>query len=69
MNRLAEIIKSKIHELGGTVVGEEYKLLGDQYFDDVVEKISESEPDVILNTINGDSNVAFFKELRQQGRA
>ncbi|WP_428323771.1 urea ABC transporter substrate-binding protein [Nitrosopumilus sp.] len=62
-----EIIKSKIHELGGTVVGEEYKLLGDQYFDDVVEKISESKPDVILNTINGDSNVAFFKELRQQG--
>ena len=62
-----EIIKSKIYELGGTVVGEEYKLLGDQYFDDVVEKISKSKPDVILNTINGDSNVAFFKELRQQG--
>lgn len=62
-----EIIKEKIHELGGTVVGEEYKLLGDQHFDDVIEKISESKPDVILNTINGDSNLAFFKELRQQG--
>lgn len=62
-----KIIKYKISELGGTVVGEEYKILGDRYFDDVVEKISETKPDVILNTINGDSNIAFFKALRQQG--
>jgi len=62
-----EIIKDKIHDLGGTVVGEEYKLLGDKNFKDIVDKIVESKPDVILNTINGDSNVGFFKELRQRG--
>ncbi len=62
-----EIIKEKIYELGGTVVGEEYKLLGEKNFKDVVEKIIESKPDVILNTINGDSNLGFFKELRQNG--
>lgn len=62
-----EIIKAKINEIGGEVLGEEYKLLGDDKFDDVVKKIVETKPDVILNTINGDSNIGFFKELRRQG--
>jgi len=62
-----EIIKSKISEIGGEVVGEEYKLLGDKQFEDVVKKIVKAKPDVILNTINGDSNVGFFNELRKQG--
>ncbi|QLH07695.1 urea ABC transporter substrate-binding protein [Nitrosopumilus ureiphilus] len=62
-----EIIKDKINELGGTIMGEEYRLLGDTNFDDVVDKISESKPDVILNTVNGDSNLAFFKQLREKG--
>jgi urea transport system substrate-binding protein len=62
-----EIIKGKVHELGGVVVGEEYKLLGEENFKDVVDKIVESKPDVILNTINGDSNCSFFNELRQRG--
>lgn len=62
-----EIIKSRIHELGGKVVGEEYKLLGDTNFNDIIDKILETKPKVILNTINGDSNVWFFKELRERG--
>jgi urea transport system substrate-binding protein len=62
-----EIIKEKVAELGGEIVGEEYKLLGDNNFDDVVQKIIETKPDVILNTINGDSNLSFFHELRQKG--
>ncbi len=62
-----EIIKSKIDEVGGQIVGEEYKLLGEDQFEDIVKKIVETKPDVILNTINGDSNVGFFKELRKQG--
>jgi len=62
-----EIIKSKIDEVGGQIVGEEYKLLGEEQFEDIVKKIVETKPDVILNTINGDSNVGFFKELRKQG--
>ena len=61
-----EIIKEKIGQLGGSVVGEEYRLLGDENFEQVVEKIIKSKPDVILNTINGDSNVGFFDELRSR---
>lgn len=62
-----EIIKAKIDEVRGQVLGEEYKLLGEDQFEDVVKKIVETKPDVILNTINGDSNIGFFKELRKQG--
>lgn len=62
-----EIMKGKISESGGKVLGEEYVLLGSDDFANVVTQIEQSNPKVILNTINGDSNVAFFKELRSRG--
>ena len=62
-----EIIKEKVTNLGGTIVGEEYQLLGDDHFLKIVDKIKSSNPDVIINTINGDSNISFFKALRDQG--
>lgn len=61
------IIKDELKELGGQVIGEEYKILGETDFTEIVNKIVETKPDVILNTINGDSNVWFFKELRKSG--
>ena len=62
-----EIMKEKIREGGGEILGEEYRLLGDDNFVEIVNKIEQTNPDVILNTINGDSNVAFFDELRSRG--
>jgi urea transport system substrate-binding protein len=62
-----EIIKDRLKQLGGTVVGEEYVLLGSQSVDAVVRKIAAAKPSYILNTINGDTNVAFFKALRAKG--
>ncbi len=62
-----EIMKGKIDELGGKVCGEEYAFLGSTDFESIVKKIVETQPDVILNTVNGDSNLAFFNELRSQG--
>ncbi len=62
-----EIIKYRMQELGGKIIGEEYKNLGDTDFKEIVNKIKKSHPDVILNTLNGDSNISFFKELRSQG--
>jgi urea transport system substrate-binding protein len=61
------IIKDTLAELGGTVVGEEYILLGETETKELAEKIVAANPDVILNTINGDSNISFFKELRRAG--
>ncbi len=59
-----EIIKDQIKSLGGEVVGEDYLLLGSKDVDPVIEKISATKPTVILNTINGDTNVAFFRALK-----
>jgi urea transport system substrate-binding protein len=61
------IIRDTLAELGGTVVGEEYIPLGETETKALVEKIVAAAPDAILNTINGDSNIAFFKELRRAG--
>jgi urea transport system substrate-binding protein len=61
------ILKDHLRELGAEVVGEEYIPLGGQAVEPVVKAIRRAEPDMILNTINGDSNVAFFRALRAAG--
>ncbi len=61
------IINDIVRALSGEVVGEEYLLLGSNDVDDVVRKIEETRPDVILNTINGSTNVVFFSKLREVG--
>lgn len=58
------IIRDHVKALRGEIVGEEYLLLGSHDVEGIVRKIDETRPDVILNTINGDSNVAFFRALR-----
>jgi urea transport system substrate-binding protein len=50
-----------------TIVGEHYLPLGSVDAENAVQEIVASKADLILNTINGDSNVAFFRELRQAG--
>ncbi|MEO0794823.1 MAG: urea ABC transporter substrate-binding protein [Verrucomicrobiota bacterium] len=59
-----EIIKDQVRALGGEVVGERYLPLGSKDADDIVEEIKDTQPDFILNTINGNSNEAFFQALR-----
>ena len=58
------IIRDYAATLGADVVGEAYLPLGGQETSDMVRQIAESRPDIILNTINGDSNVAFYRALR-----
>lgn len=61
------IIKDQVTALRGEILGEEYILLGDKDFAGLVQKIVDTKPDVIINTVNGDSNIYFFKELRRAG--
>ncbi len=61
------IIKAQLKAEGGVLVAEEYTPLGHMEYSTVVNKIKAAKPDVIFNTINGDSNVAFFKQLRDAG--
>lgn len=62
-----EIIKEQVKALQGEVVGEEYIKLGSKDVKKAIEKIKEAKPEVILNTINGDTNIEFFRELRKAG--
>ena len=61
------ILKKNISHRGGTVVGEEYVPLGGTDFSSVITKIKLAHPDVIFNTLNGDSNVSFFKQMSAAG--
>lgn len=53
--------------LGGKVVGEEYKPLGNTQFGSVINKIRLKKPDVIYAAVVGGSNVAWFKQLKAAG--
>lgn len=61
------IIAAQLAASGGEVVGEEYVPLGGTEFSTIIEKIRAADPDVIFNTLNGDSNVAFFKQYKDAG--
>ncbi|WP_407425171.1 urea ABC transporter substrate-binding protein [Treponema sp.] len=61
------IIKAQLAQMDGVCVGEEYVPMGHKDFTEIILKIKAAKPNVILNTLNGDSNVAFFAELTKQG--
>lgn len=61
------IIKAQLTELEGECVGEAYVPLGSKDFSAIIRTIKEIQPDVILNTLNGDSNVSFFAQLANAG--
>lgn len=62
-----KIIKAQLEAKGGNLVKEEYTPLGHTDYATIVNKIKELKPKVIFNTLNGDSNVAFFKQLKSAG--
>ncbi|GHH74782.1 urea ABC transporter substrate-binding protein [Promicromonospora soli] len=49
------------------IVGEEYAPLGHTDFSTIVNKVKSADADAVFNTLNGDSNVAFFKEYKNVG--
>ncbi|MAS36059.1 MAG: urea ABC transporter substrate-binding protein [Anaerolineaceae bacterium] len=61
------IIKEQLAAAGVEMAGEEYVPLGGTEFSTILAKIRQAEPDVIFNTLNGDSNVAFFKQFIDAG--
>ncbi len=62
-----KIIQAYAKANGMTVVGEEYTPLGATDFGTIVNKVKEAKADAVFNTLNGDSNVAFFKQYRSVG--
>jgi urea transport system substrate-binding protein len=65
-----EIIRDqvKLHEKDGvTIVGEWFIPLGSDKVLPAVTDLVREQPDAIVNTINGSTNVHFFRELRKTG--
>ncbi len=62
-----KIVNAQLKAKGGTVVAEEYTPLGHTDYNTIISKIKAEKPDAIFNTLNGDSNVAFFKQLKDAG--
>jgi urea transport system substrate-binding protein len=61
------IIRDHVAAVGGEIAGEEYLLLGSTDVEALVQAIVKAKPDMILNSINGDTNIAFFRALRAAG--
>ncbi|MBU0600809.1 MAG: urea ABC transporter substrate-binding protein [Gammaproteobacteria bacterium] len=62
-----KIARPTIVKGGGKVVGEEYMPLGSTSFGSLINKIKVTKPDIILSTVVGGSNVAFYKQLKAAG--
>ncbi|GLI02008.1 urea ABC transporter substrate-binding protein [Phytohabitans aurantiacus] len=62
-----KIIKAYAAANGMTILGEDYAPLGSTEFGTIVNKVKASKASAVFNTLNGDSNVAFFKEYKSAG--
>ncbi len=60
-------IKAWAKAHGMSIVGEEYAPLGNTEYATTINKIKEAKPDAVFQTINGDSNVAFWKQFTDAG--
>ncbi len=66
-NVVGAIVKHHVAALGGDVLTETYVPPGSNRVTDIVDKVRRIKPDVILNTINGDNTIHFFRGLRAAG--
>lgn len=62
-----KIVKAYADAHGMEILGEDYLPLGETATETIVGKVIDADPDVVFNTLNGDTNVSFFKELASRG--
>lgn len=56
------IIREQLKDEPVEVVGEAYRKLGSTNFQPVIDDIERKDPDLVINTLNGRSNFAFFEQ-------
>lgn len=61
------VIKAWAADNDVEILGEDYTPLGSTDFSTIVNKVRAAKPDAVFNTLNGDSNVAFFREYTNSG--
>ncbi|MBQ5999745.1 MAG: urea ABC transporter substrate-binding protein [Treponema sp.] len=61
------IIKAQLSPLKAECVGEEYFPMEHKDFSKLIDEIKKEKPDVIINSLNGDSNAHFFHQMKEAG--
>ncbi len=61
------VVRDQGKELDSRIVGERFLLEDQPDVAELVRQIEQTKPDLIINTIKGDTNVAFFRALRCAG--
>ncbi|HJT76021.1 MAG TPA: urea ABC transporter substrate-binding protein, partial [Gemmataceae bacterium] len=61
------VVQDEAKALGSEVVADAFLMPGSTDVDGVVSRIKATRPDLIVNTIAGDTNVAFFRALCRAG--
>ncbi len=61
------IVKAQLADVGLVVAGEVYFPLSTNDFSQLITQVQDTPPDAILNTLVGDSNIAFFQQLAAAG--
>ena len=61
------IITKYLQARGLDPAGEVYTPLGHRDYKEIVQQLRKADPDAIISTINGDSNINFYNELSAQG--
>ena len=62
-----QLIAAQLKQEGGEVVSKEYVDLGETNFTNIIAQIRSLRPDVVFNTLNGDSNQAFYRQYQDAG--
>ena len=66
-HRASKIIKSRLPQQGGTVVGEAYIPDKAVDFAETIAHIKHTQPDAIVLTLSGESNQAFYRQYFESG--
>jgi urea transport system substrate-binding protein len=61
------VVRKYLEKQSMEVVGEVYVPFGHREFDEALTAIQEAQADLVLNTLNGDSNVSFYSQFHQRG--
>ncbi|MDQ6977478.1 MAG: urea ABC transporter substrate-binding protein, partial [Ghiorsea sp.] len=61
------LINKQAPLLQSAIIGEHYIPLGATDMTQVIADLQHLKPDVVINSINGDSNIAFFSALQKAG--
>ncbi|MGB5960108.1 MAG: transporter substrate-binding protein [Coleofasciculaceae cyanobacterium] len=62
-----KLICSQLKQHQAEVVGQKYAALGEANFTEIIAQIRQTRPDVVFNTLNGDSNQFFYQQYQAAG--